>query len=88
MNKLTISVDGTVVDRAKRYAKAQRTSLSKLIERYLRSLVASPPDCPGAFFAEFHQQLLKEGYTSFNVGSDDDIRRKHIRKKYLEHGRT
>lgn len=36
--KLILSLNGTVIERAKAYAKAQDTSLSKLIESYLASL--------------------------------------------------
>lgn len=35
MPKLTLSVDERVVRRAKRYAAAQGTSISALVERYL-----------------------------------------------------
>ena len=35
MSKLTLSVDQAVVQRAKRYARARRTSVSRLVERFL-----------------------------------------------------
>jgi Family of unknown function (DUF6364) len=38
MSKLTLSVDGAVVNRAKRYAKQQGTSVSKMVETYLSSV--------------------------------------------------
>jgi hypothetical protein len=38
MPKLTLSVDEKVVRGAKRYAAAQGTSVSRLVERYLDSL--------------------------------------------------
>ena len=38
MSKLTLSVDEAVVNRAKRYAKARGTSISKLVETYLSSV--------------------------------------------------
>ena len=41
MAKLTLSVDPMVVERAKRYAKAQGTSVSGLVERML-DLAAAP----------------------------------------------
>jgi hypothetical protein len=37
--KLTIKLDGYVIERAKTYAKKKNTSLSKLIETYLGFLV-------------------------------------------------
>jgi hypothetical protein len=42
MSKLTLSVDDAVVNRAKRYAKARGTSISKMVEAYLAA-VAEPP---------------------------------------------
>lgn len=38
MAKLTLSVDPKVVQQAKRYARARRTSISRLVERYLQLL--------------------------------------------------
>jgi len=38
MAKLTLSVDEKVVGGAKRYAARQRTSVSRLVEQYLRLL--------------------------------------------------
>lgn len=36
--KLTLTVDKSVIDKAKRYAKKQGRSLSDLIENYLRTI--------------------------------------------------
>ena len=36
--KLTLKLDGTVIARAKKYAKKRNTSLSKMIEAYLDSI--------------------------------------------------
>lgn len=41
MPKLTLSVDGKVASRAKRYAAQHDTSVSRMVERYL-DLVAAP----------------------------------------------
>jgi hypothetical protein len=41
--KLTLSVDEKVVRRAKRYAAARGTSVSRLVERYL-DLLSKPPE--------------------------------------------
>jgi len=40
--KLTLSVEKSVVARAKRYAKREGTSISEMVETYLAA-VASPP---------------------------------------------
>ncbi len=38
--KLTLNIDDSIIERAKRYAKTNNVSLSKLIESYLSSLTA------------------------------------------------
>lgn len=38
MSKLTLSVDGSVVSRAKRYAKKHGISVSQMVEAYLASV--------------------------------------------------
>jgi hypothetical protein len=42
MSKLTLSVDASVVSRAKRYAKQNGISLSGMVEAYLASISAPP----------------------------------------------
>lgn len=38
MNKLTLSINETVIENAKAYAKANGKSLSRIVEEYLKSL--------------------------------------------------
>jgi hypothetical protein len=47
LTKLTLSVDERVIVRAKRYARAQGTSVSKLVERLL-DVAAAAPESAGA----------------------------------------
>ena len=42
MSKLTLSVDGRVIARAKRYAKQHGVSVSKMVETYLASVSDVP----------------------------------------------
>ncbi len=42
--KLTLSLNGTVIENAKTYAKSNNISLSKLIESYLNSLTKCNKD--------------------------------------------
>jgi hypothetical protein len=44
--KLTLSVEGDVIPRAKRYAEARGTSLSDIVESALRRMTASTPRLP------------------------------------------
>lgn len=39
--KLTLSIDKKVIERSKKYAASQNTSLSDLIESYLKSITAN-----------------------------------------------
>jgi hypothetical protein len=74
MPKLTLSVDEAVVKRAKRYAAAQGTSVSKLVERYL-DLLAKPfemSDAPPVL------RLLRGSAR----GSHAEAYRKHLDRKY------
>jgi hypothetical protein len=42
MPKLTLSVDGEVIERAKRYAEKRGTSVSKLVQTFLDNVSAPP----------------------------------------------
>ncbi len=42
--KLTLSLDGTIIENAKTYAKSNNTSLSRLIESYLTMLTKLKKD--------------------------------------------
>jgi Family of unknown function (DUF6364) len=74
MPKLTLSVDERVVRRAKRYAAAQGTSVSKLVERYL-DLLAQPVDMSSA------PPVLRM-LRGAARGTPADAHRKHVLRKY------
>ena len=46
--KLTLRVDARTVERAKRYARARGTSVSRLVEGYFAALDAPAPAAPPA----------------------------------------
>lgn len=72
MSKLTLSVDGRVVSRAKRYAKQRGVTVSAMVEAYLAS-VAEPvsPDSP----------ILRAVRGSLKKADIADYR-KHLTAKY------
>lgn len=41
--KLTLSIEESLIDRAKSYAASRKTSLSRLVEEYIKSLTESNP---------------------------------------------
>ena len=79
MTKLTLSVDETTIKRAKSFAKAHRTSISKLVSHYLSSLEVEPEE---SFFDRLHAELEGEGFEAPRL-SDDEARKRHIGEKYL-----
>ncbi len=76
MEKLTLSVDGAVVIRAKRYAAARGTSVSQLVETMLQ-LVSS-----GRTAATAEPPVLARLKGSLKQGSEADYRA-YLRKKHL-----
>jgi hypothetical protein len=75
MSKLTLSVDDAVIARAKRYAKRNHISLSRLVETYLDSVSADtrqPTDLP---------PVLRSLIGTLHRGSRNDYR-KHLLSKY------
>ena len=74
MPKLTLSVDEKVVRGAKRYAAAQGTSVSRLVERYL-GLLSRPFD-----MAQAPPVLRMLRGAARNVPLDSH--RKHLARKY------
>jgi Family of unknown function (DUF6364) len=75
MEKLTLSVDPQVVARAKRYAKARGTSVSRLVESML-DLVALPTGGDGDV-----PPVLAKLRGSMKRGSEADYRR-YLERKY------
>jgi hypothetical protein len=75
MAKLTLSVDGRVVSRAKQYAKRRGVSVSKMVEGYLAA-VADPasPAIAAAPMLRSVRGVLKH--------ADIDEYRKHLAAKY------
>jgi hypothetical protein len=73
MAKLTLSVDGRVVSRAKQYAKLRGVSVSEMVETYLAA-VAEPPHSAGAPILRSVRGILKK--------ADVADYRKHLAAKY------
>ena len=77
MSKLTLSVDDGVVRRAKRYARARGTSVSRLVERYLSVVATESRNEPERRDAPILRRLrgaLK--------GSTPGDYRRHLERKY------
>ena len=76
MPKLTLSVDDEVIRQAKLWAARERTSVSRLVERFLRD-AATPPGKPDTEAAPVLHRLrgcLK--------GADVETHRRYLEAKY------
>ncbi len=78
MSKLTLSVDDTIIRRAKRYAKARGTSVSRLVEQFL-SLV--PNERPGDGPSDAAPPILRRLRGSLKGVETDDYLR-YLERKY------
>jgi hypothetical protein len=79
MQKLTLSVDRRVVARAKRYARARGTSVSRLVEAYL-DVIHAPGRRDGRP-AERMPPVLARLRGALKAASVEDYRR-YLQRKY------
>ncbi len=79
--KLTLTIEQTVIEKAKRYAKGKGQSLSDIIENYLKVITND-----GAKSEVEITPIVKSLRGSFKVPSDFDYKKeltKSLSKKYL-----
>ena len=78
-NKLTLKLDKTVIDRAKKYAAKNNTSLSRMIEKYLDHITSTNKN------TEEVSQLVKSlsGVIKLPNNYDESKEyKKHLSSKY------
>ncbi len=80
MGKLTLNVDPECVAAAKAFAREHKTSLSKLVGAYFRSLAGSSRS-GDPVITKLHKDLLARGYKP-SGRSTQELRRRHIKQKY------
>ena len=73
MEKLTLSVDGRVVQRAKRYAAAQGTSVSRLVQAFLDAVTRDSEGAPPPVLARLRGSLK---------GARPGDYHRHLERKY------
>lgn len=74
MAKLTLTVDSRIAEHAKRYARARGTSVSRLVEGYLRLL--------GRANAEHDEPPVLRELRGILRGADPAAYRRHLVRKY------
>jgi len=75
--KLTLTIEQSVVEEAKRYSRKHQQSLSSLIEEFLSQL--SHPSKPQPSVVETTQGILKDAYRG---KTDKEVREEIYREKY------
>ena len=87
-NKLTLRLDEEVIKKAKRYAKENNTSISKLLENYLKLLIsrdkkhmAEEPAPNYSSIEEFRGMLKVKNPKSFDYKKE---KAKYLSEKYLK----
>lgn len=79
--KLTLTIDESIIQQAKKYAKIKENSLSNIIENYLKMLVKENPNSETEF-----TPIVKSLKSSFTAESDFDYKKELTKKlsdKYL-----
>jgi hypothetical protein len=78
-SKLTLNMDEAVVEKAKRYARSRRMSLSKVIQQYLQFITESE-----ATPTEITDRVARLTDTLETSVSDDELKFQHLSEKYLD----
>jgi len=82
MSKLTLSVEGAVVERAKRFARRRDTSISALVERYLEALTRPAARRGGAEVGGLPPVTARLAGLLQGKGGDRESYRSHLDEKY------
>ena len=83
--KLTLTIEQTVIERAKRYARKKGRSLSDIIENYLKAITKEESDEETEI-----TPIVKSLRGSFKAPADFDYKKeltKALSEKYLKHGK-
>lgn len=81
--KLTLTIDKSVIEEAKRYAKSQGRSLSNLIEEYLKSVSSKDDKSKDLELSPITKSLfgcvkLKDKNIDYKKILEDEILKKHL----------
>lgn len=69
--KLTLRLDESAIERGKQYAKANGTSLSKLVEQYLERIAPPPPIDESKLYIAPHLKALMLNVPEDFIQGDD-----------------
>ena len=78
-SKLTLSIDESVVRRAKVYARSRRKSLSRVIQQYLEFITENEPPP-----AEITDTVARLADQLDITATDDEMKFQYLKDKYLD----
>ena len=81
--KLTLTIDKSVIEEAKQYAKSQGRSLSNLIEEYLKSISNNDSESENLKLSPITKSLfgsvnIKDKKIDYKKTLEDEILKKHL----------
>ena len=82
--KLTLTIDKSVIEQAKKYAKAQGRSLSNLIEDYLKTVSGKPKEENDLELSPLIKSLLGSVNVPENEVDYKELIANEMLKKYLK----
>lgn len=82
--KLTLTIDKSVIEQAKKYAKAQGRSLSNLIEDYLKTVSGKPKEENDLELSPLIKSLLGSVKVPENEADYKELIANEMLKKYLK----
>lgn len=77
--KLTLNIDDSVVERAKRYAQRRQRSLSKVIQQYLEYVTRNDVEPE-----EVTVEVARLADSLRVTETDDELKLRYLKEKYLE----
>jgi uncharacterized membrane protein YcgQ (UPF0703/DUF1980 family) len=75
--KLTLSLDKAVIEKAKKYAKSNQESLSHLVENYFRYITDEVKEAQPEYAPEVIELLG-------SISAPEDVDTEELKKSYLE----
>lgn len=82
--KLTLTIEKSVIERAKRYAKGTQRSLSEMVQKYLESLGKIDDEEKEKMSPKLKEilDLVPKNIPQYTDEELDNMRREYLEKKY------
>lgn len=77
--KLTLNIDDSVIERAKKYAQRRQRSLSKVIQQYLEYVTRNDVEAD-----EVTDEVAELADTLTVPETDDELKFQYLKEKYLD----